>query len=197
MSHRRVRRAAAAASLALVVLALAACASEPQSAPTTTPSSEATSSPTPIATRSPGATPTAHAELPTDCQAILSDEVLAELEGIPLNDEAFGPSGVQADGTLVCIWGDPAADTTYLKTTVSTVSRGPALILLNELADEHDFECYTPDGGTRCELTWENEDYPVTDGRTVFWRDDIMIDTSFSNLAPTGYTSTIVESIFG
>jgi hypothetical protein len=37
----------------------------------------------------------------------------------------------------------------------------------------------------------------VTDGRTLFWRDGILIDTQFSNLAPAGYTSAIVTSIFG
>ena len=100
---------------------------------------------------------------------------------------------MQDDGTLVCIWGDPAADTTRLTTTIQVMSRGPALELLNGLADEHGFTCYTPDGGTRCEKTWQNADYPVTDGRTVFWRDDILIDTTFSNLAPSGYTAAIVE----
>ena len=81
-------------------------------------------------------------------------------------------------------------------TTISYVSRGPVLELLNQLADAEGFTCYTPDGGTRCEKTWQNETYPVTDGRTLFWRDDILIDTWFSNLAPAGYTEAIVASIF-
>ena len=37
----------------------------------------------------------------------------------------------------------------------------------------------------------------MTDGRTLFWRDDILIDTQYSNLAPSGYTAAIVENIFG
>ena len=82
----------------------------------------------------------------------------------------------------------PRADTTHLTTTITVISRGPALDLLNELADDEGFTCYTPDGGTRCEKTWQNEQYPVTDGRTLFWRDDILIDTTYSNLAPSGYT---------
>ena len=101
------------------------------------------------------------------------------------------------DGSLICIWADPAADTTHLTTKISVMSRGPALDLLNGLSADHDFTCYTPEGGTRCEGTWQNKDYPVTDGRTVFWRDDILIDTTFSNLAPSGYTSAIVASVFG
>ncbi len=135
--------------------------------------------------------------LPTDCRAILTAAVLAELGTTPLNDPAFGPSGVQDDGTLVCIWGDPAADTTRLTTTIQVMSRGPALALMNGLDSQHDFTCYTPDGGTRCEATWQNADYPVTDGRTVFWRDDILVDTMFSNLAPTGYTAAIIDTVFG
>ncbi|GAA1943825.1 hypothetical protein [Microbacterium deminutum] len=196
MSHRGVRIAAAAASVAIALTALAACAPEPTATPSVTPSAT-TPSPTPIATRSPGATPAAHALLPTDCRAILTDRVLAELDGIPLNDPAVGPSGVQEDGSLVCIWADPAADTTKLMTTISVMSRGPALELLNGLDGEHKFTCYTPDGGTRCEATWKDKDYPVTDGRTVFWRDDILIDTRFSNLAPSGYTAAIIASVFG
>ena len=97
----------------------------------------------------------------------------------------------------MCLWGSPETDTGRLTTTISVISRGPALDLLNQLADEEGFTCYTPDRGTRCEKTWEDETYPVTDGRTVFWRDDIMIDTAYIGLAPSGYTAAIVESVFG
>ncbi|WP_045264063.1 hypothetical protein, partial [Microbacterium oxydans] len=134
--------------------------------------------------------------LPTDCRAILSEAVLAELGDTPLNDPAFGPSGVGADGTLTCNWADPRADTTRLTTTISRMNRGPALDMLNALANNEGFSCFTPDGGTRCEKTWPNEQYPVTDGRTLFWRDDVLIDTRYSNLAPAGYTSSIVEHLF-
>jgi hypothetical protein len=198
MPDRRVRVAAAAASALLALATLAACAPEPGATPTT--SSEASMSPTPIATITPGASPSATptAAIPSDCEEMLTDDVLADLAGIPLNDPDTGiDGGEQADGSLVCLWRDPAADTTYLMTTISAMSRGPALDLLNQLADEEDFECYTPDGGTRCEKTWENETYPVIDGRTLFWRDGILIDTQYSNLAPPGYTAAIVAGMWG
>ena len=131
------------------------------------------------------------------CRAILSESVLAQLEGVPLNDAAFGPSGVGADGTLTCIWADPGADTTALRTTITAMNRGPALDMLNALSDAEGFSCFTPDGGTRCEKTWPNPQYPVTDGRTLFWRDDVLIDTQYSNLAPDGYTSSIIAHLFG
>lgn len=127
---------------------------------------------------------------------MLTPAVLSQLEGVPLNDPAFGSSGPQPGGGLICVWRDPAADTTGLITTISYMSRGPALDMLNELVAEEGYTCYTPVGGTRCEKTWENETYPVTDGRTLFWRDDILVDTAYSNLAPTGYTDAVVASIF-
>lgn len=196
-----VRLAGAAAALALIA-ALVACAPQTGGDGTDSkpaPSSTASETEGPGATTSPSPSPTpsiAPIALPTDCRAILSADVLAQLDGIPLNDAAFGPSGVGSDGTLTCIWGDPAADTTGLTTTISKMNRGPALDMLNALADDEGFSCFTPDGGTRCEKTWQNEQYPVTDGRTLFWRQDVLIDTRYSNLAPTGYTSAIVAHLF-
>ncbi|CAN7228316.1 hypothetical protein LJR186_000853 [Microbacterium foliorum] len=192
------RIAAGAAALLLVTL-LTGCGStgsgsagpsesgEPSSS--SSPDGSASPSPSPIPTETPIA-------LPSDCRAILSDDVLAQLDGIPLNDAAFGPSGVGDDGTLTCIWADPKADTTRLVTTISLMNRGPALDMLNALVADEGFTCFTPDGGTRCEKTWPNTQYPVTDGRTLFWRDDVLIDSEYSNLAPEGYTSSIVAHLF-
>lgn len=192
-------RAALVAAMASGMLMLAACAPEGGTAspssgtsPSGTPTTTGTASPSP----SPSAT--ASASVPTDCRAILSETVLAELDGTPLNDPATGvATGVQPDGSLVCLWRDPGADTTMLQTTIATMNRGLALDMLNALADTEGFTCYTPEGGTRCEKTWPNPQYPVTDGRTLFWRDDILIDTQFSNLAPAGYTDSIVAHVFG
>ncbi|MDO5629966.1 MAG: DUF3558 family protein [Mobilicoccus sp.] len=179
----------------LSVLLVAGCA--PQPGPSPERSETPTASDPPIETATPTPTPTATpASIPDDCREILTDAVLAELGETPLNDPAFGPSGVQDDGSLICTWGDPRADTTGLSTTISQMNRGPALDLRGELADDEDYSCFTPDGGTRCEKTWQNETYPVTDGRTLFWRDDILIDTRYSNLAPSGYTSAIITSIW-
>lgn len=197
MSHRAACGAGAGAVLLAVAL-LAACAPErgPAGAAPTS-SGSASTSPTGSASPTPSPSATAHAEIPDDCRGMLTAAVLAELDGVPLNDPAFGPSGPQGDGSLICAWGDPAADTTRLVTTISALSRGPALDMLNALVADEGFTCYTPDGGTRCEKTWPNELYPVTDGRTLFWRDDILIDSRYSNLAPSGYTAAIVASVFG
>jgi hypothetical protein len=204
MRHHFSRAAVAAASVIIAATALAGCASGNGTEPTTSasPTQTLVPSPTPIATITPGATPTpsataeATAEIPEDCRSLLTSAVLDQLEGVPLNDPAFDPTGSQPDGSLICRWGDPRADTTGLMTTISYMSRGPALDMLNELADDQDFTCYTPDDGTRCEKTWDNPTYPVTDGRTLFWRAGVMIDTVYSNLAPTGYTDAVIASIY-
>lgn len=190
-------RLAAAASALLLTAVLTACG--PQSTEggpeKPKPSASATADKTAGPSPSPSPTPKGVA-LPTDCRAILSDDVLAQLEGVPLNDAAFGPSGTGDDGTLTCIWADPDADTMSLVTEISKMNRGPALDMLNALVTDEGFTCFTPDGGTRCEKTWPNAQYPVTDGRTLFWREDILIDTRYSNLAPSGYTSSIVKNLF-
>jgi hypothetical protein len=191
--------AGAAALLLVAVLTACGPASDDSGNAGGSPSPSAGASDGPVGTGTPSPSPSPTAKgvaLPTDCRAILSDDVLAQLEGTPLNDAAFGPSGVGTDGTLTCIWADPRADTTSLVTTISAINRGPALDMLNALADNEGFACFTPDGGTRCEKTWPNTQYPVTDGRTLFWRDDIMIDTRYSNLSPSGYTSSIVAHLF-
>lgn len=194
-------RSVAAVAALLLIAGLTGCgaASDGDGASSASPSPSESETPTESASASPTPSPTPTATavaLPTDCRAILSEDVLSQLGETPLNDAAFGPSGVGPNGTLTCIWRDPRADTTGLVTTIERMNRGAALDLLNGLAESEGFSCFTPDGGTRCEKTWQNDQYPVTDGRTLFWRDDILIDTQYSNLAPTGYTASIIASIF-
>ncbi|MFJ6651284.1 hypothetical protein ACIQLJ_00640 [Microbacterium sp. NPDC091313] len=200
MTRRPLTTALLAAGLLAAAAGLAACAPEP-GAPTPSPLAGGTATPGETASAAPTATPTPSAtpvSLPTDCRAILSEQVLAQLADVPLNDPATGvATGVQPDGSLVCLWRDPGADTTALTTEISRMNRGPALDMLNTLKDDQGFSCYTPSGGTRCEKTWPDASYPVTNGRTVFWRDDVLIDTRWSNLAPTGYTDSIVDHLFG
>jgi len=200
----RLPRAATVLALAAGLLLVTACApddpgpapSPSRPSPVETEGVDASASPSP----SPSA-PAVSVSVPTDCRAILSASVLSQLANTPLNDPAFGPSGVQSDGSLICIWGDPGADVTGLTTEISRMNRGPALDMLNALAANEGFNCYTPSGGTRCEkseTTGPDAPYPgIVQGRTLFWRDDILIDTRYANLAPSGYTDSIVQSLFG
>jgi len=195
-------RALAASVLAVAAALLTACAPGSDAPPATsappsasgTPAPTASVSATPTPTTSP--TPTRVVALPTDCRAILSPEVVAQFGDLPLNDPAFGAdAGVQADGGLVCVWGRPDTDTGRLTTSIERMNRGPALDLLNELMTQG-FTCYTPDGGTRCEKTWQDATYNVASGRTVFWREDVLIDTSYINVAVSGYTADLVRHVF-
>ena len=192
--------APALAVATLLVLALTGCtggdAPAPSAPPAATPSDPSEPAQSPRPEDNASSTPAPVVQIPDDCRGILSDDVLAQLDGIPLNDPAFGESGLLTDGSLFCVWGDPAADTTGLTTEISAMQRGSALDLLNGLVDDEGFSCYDVDHGTRCEKTWANEVYPVTDGRTLFWRQDILLDTRYSNLAPRGYTSSIVAHVF-
>ena len=194
MAPRRTALACAAASVLVFAAVLTGCVPEPG----TTPGPDAAgASPSASRTPTPSASPSATlVPIPTDCRAILSSGVLDQLGSMPLNDPALGPSGVQGDGSLICIWGDPAVPGTVLRTTIAYASRGPALDMLNGLLAEG-YACYTPDGGTRCEKTWFSEPDLIPEGRTLFWREDVMIDSSFTNLAPSGYTAAIVGSVFG
>jgi len=194
MLRRLLRPAVATAFVGAALLALTTCAPEADDAAPAPSAPAVSESPTPI----PTITQTAPAvRIPADCRAMLSTDVLSQLGTTPLNDPALGPSGVQSDGSLICIWRDPAADTSGLVTHISRMDRGPALDMLNGLVDTQGFSCYTPDAGTRCEKTWINPTYPVNDGRTLYWRDGVLIDTQYSNLAPTGYTGSIIASVFG
>lgn len=200
MTRRALSVVLLAAGLLAGSAALAACAPEP-GAQTPSPIAEGSATPADTASAAPSGSPTPSATpvaLPTDCQAILSQAVLDQLKDVPLNDPDTGvQTGVQPDGSLVCLWRNPSADITALTTEISRLSRGPALDMLNALKDDQGFSCYTPSGGTRCEKTWQDASYPVMDGRTVFWRDDVLIDTRWSNLAPSGYTDSIVQHLFG
>jgi hypothetical protein len=182
--------------LVLAAALLTSCVPEPGPVPATTGAADAS----PGASGSPAATPTPSPTLialPTDCRALLSPEVLAQLDGVPVNDPAFGAdAGVQKDGSLHCIWGRPDPETTRLQTEISYLNRGPALDMLNALQKDQGFTCFTPDGGTRCEKTWQDSLRPVTDGRTLFWRDGVLVDTRYSNLAPDGYTSAVVAHLW-
>ncbi len=206
MTSRALFRLAPAALLIAAAL-LAGCAPEPGTAAGPAPDTSASAdapSPTPAMTVSAeagGPPPTASGSvvsttvLPRDCAGILGAPARAALASVPLNDAAFGESGSLPDGSLRCVWADPAADTAKIETTIAYAERNPVIDFFNELT-EIGFTCYEPAGGVRCEKTWQNARYPVTDGRTLFFRDGVLIDTQFSHLAPEGYTTGIIASVW-
>lgn len=183
------------------LLLLAGCAPEP-TVPDAGPSGTAAATATPSPTWTSTAAPVPNGPvlsmtvLPEGCEEMLDEGVRAQFDGIPLNDPAYGPSGVLADRSLRCVWAEPGAQTTRLVTTINYAPEQEVLDYLNVLMAEEDFVCYEPQGGLRCEATWQHEKIPVTEGRTLFYRDGVLIDTQYSNLAPTGYTTAVIRSMW-
>ncbi len=132
--------------------------------------------------------------LPDDCRAILTDSVLSELADVPLNAPGMG-GGIRPDSTRVCAWGEPGAAGTWLVTRIGFSPFRAASDALYELGRDG-FTCYEPGGGIRCERTWPHETLPVTQGRTLYYRDGVIVDTQYSNLAPAGYTNAIIASLW-
>ncbi|MBZ6371128.1 MAG: hypothetical protein LBE44_04335 [Microbacterium hominis] len=158
-----------------------------------TPAPQATIAPFPIGA-STSTTPLP-ADLPQGCRDILTGSVLAQLEGVPLNAEGMG-GGIRPDSSRVCVWGEPGAVATRLVTVIGYSPEREARDALYELGNEG-YTCYEPDGGIRCEKTWEHPTLPgVTEGRTLFYRDGVIVDTQYTNLAPKGYTAAIIDYLW-
>jgi hypothetical protein len=208
--HRLSRVAGARASGRLRPLrgAVVACAAVALlvtgCAPATDPAPPSTTAPAPVET-TPAATAPELADfpfgpsvsttpLPDDCRAILTDRVLAELEDVPLNAPGMG-GGIRPDSSRVCAWGEPGAAGTWLVTVIGFSPYREAADALYELG-RNGYTCYEPHGGIRCERTWDHETLPVKQGRTLFYRDGIIVDTQYSNLAPSGYTNAIIASMW-
>ena len=190
----------AAAAVAALALALAGCVAEPSPAPTSDSASAASPRPMPSASLSPfpmGAsvsTTPLPADLPQGCRDLLDAEVLAQLDGVPLNAPGMG-GGIREDSARVCVWGEPGAATTRLITVIGYSPEREARDALYALGEDG-FTCYEPQGGIRCEKTWTDPNLPVEDGRTLFWRDGVIVDTQYSNLAPTGYTDAVIAALW-
>ena len=188
------------------IAVLSGCSGAPDGAATTgdagaatsaassaTPAPQATIAPFPIGA-STSTTPLP-ADVPQGCRDILTGSVLAQLEGVPLNADGMG-GGIRPDSSRVCVWGDPGAVGTWLVTVIGYSPEREARDALYELGVDEGYTCYEPSGGLRCEKSWEHESLPVERGRTVFWRDGVVVDTQYSNLAPSGYTSAVVGAMW-
>lgn len=188
------------------IAVLSGCSGAPDGAATTgdagaatsaassaTPAPQATIAPFPIGA-STSTTPLP-ADLPQGCRGILTGSVLAQLEDVPLNAEGMG-GGIRPDSSRVCVWGEPGAVATRLVTVIGYSPEREARDALYELGNEG-YTCYEPDGGIRCEKTWEHPTLPgVTEGRTLFYRDGVIVDTQYTNLAPKGYTAAIIDYLW-
>lgn len=192
------------ATAAVLAAVLVGCSGTPEGASTgagpTTGTSATAPSPSPTATLAAfpigqsDSTTALPADLPQGCRDILDDAVLAQLEGVTLNAEGMG-GGIRADSARVCVWGEPGAAATRLVTVIGYSPEREARDALYALGSDG-YTCYEPQGGIRCEKTWEHPTLPVEEGRTLFYRDGVIVDTQYSNLAPTGYTDAIIDALW-
>lgn len=198
-----VRRRLAALALSLVAAAaLSACAGVPDGGATTGTGTAAVAAPTPTPSMTiapfpmgPSTSTTAlPANLPQGCRDLLTSTVLQELDGVPLNAEGMG-GGIRADSTRVCVWGEPGAVGTRLVTLIGYSPDQEARDALYALGSQG-YTCYEPHGGIRCEKTWQSATLPVEEGRTLFYRDGVIIDTQYTNLAPAGYTDAVIDALW-
>lgn len=210
MSRRtRTRPAARAtwatwAALAVALPALVTgCAGTPDTSATTGSSdASASASPSPSASPSLAPFPTGPststtallADLPQGCRDLLDDAVLAQLDGVPLNAPGMG-GGIRPDSSRVCVWGEPGAAATWLVTVIGYAPDQEARDALYALGNEG-YTCYEPNGGVRCESTRESGPLPLQQGRTLFYRDGVIVDTQYSNLSPTGYTDAVIDALW-
>lgn len=134
------------------------------------------------------------ADLPQGCRDILDTAVLAQLDGVPLNADGMG-GGIRADSSRVCVWGDPGAIGTRLVTVIGYSPDRAARDALYALGADG-YTCWEPDGGVRCEKTWQDAALPIPQGRTVFYRDGVVVDTQYSNLSPAGYTDAVIDALW-
>jgi len=194
------RRLAALGITLLAALALTACAGTPDTIGTSASAPASPAAPTPAMTLAPfpmgpaTSTTPLPSNLPQGCRDILTASVLQELDGVPLNAEGMG-GGIRSDSTRVCVWGEPGAVGTRLVTLIGYAPDQPARDALYALGNDG-YTCYEPHGGIRCEKTWQSPTLAVEEGRTLFYRDGVIVDTQYSNLAPAGYTDAVIDALW-
>jgi hypothetical protein len=196
---------AAVAGISLCLALLSGCkvgddATPPSSAPSDTPSASASSAPDGVA-------------IPTDCHDTMSDEMYeSTFAGVPLNDEAFGESGVidppepGGEGvdvqqavldqvSLRCIWRDPNADITGLVLEIARITPEAGAAYL-ELVEGSDYECQEKYDGDWCQRVGTESVHGTEVGSTKFVRDDIYIGVEQTNFATNGFLKDVVETLW-
>lgn len=198
----RLSVATATVGLAAGALLLAACAPQTPGPAQPTASASGTASATPTAAVAdfeiapfPTGQSNSTTPLPADCAELLTPEMAAELDGIALNAPGMG-GGIREDSTRVCVWADPGATRTRLVLVIGYAPERAASDALFVLGRDEGYDCYTPDGGVRCEKTWESGTLGLPEGRTLFYRDGVIIDTQYANLAPAGFTASVIDTVW-
>lgn len=132
--------------------------------------------------------------LPASCTAIASAATLttlfADIPSRPANG-LTRPAPAAASKTLECSWfaGDTTGgDVLYYSTTASAAQAYLAVMTANG------FTCAAALGGTRCDKTTPNTQYPVDTVETTFTRDDVWIYISMTNVDAAALLPDIVAT---
>ncbi|GAA5100864.1 hypothetical protein GCM10025760_38750 [Microbacterium yannicii] len=207
---RAKRVAVGCVALIALVVVVSGCRPEPAATPSSSPSitmKDTTPSPSvsPIETQKPQA----DFELPTACEEIYSDAMLASLQSAnpPLNDPGVTMLSTEnADlleiihggaPTLRCSWGQPSE---YgLATNVTVIDDDQAAAILTALPAAG-FGCEALGDGTVCRIEQKGvtlDDKEYTRGETHYVGDGAVVTTAWINFAPDGYTEDVVATLFG
>lgn len=207
---RWTRIAIGCAALVVVAAAATACQPEPTETPSSSPSAT-TERPTtsPAATPTATGTPQAGLDVPGTCEEIYSPAMLAQLQSAnpPLNDPGVTMLSTEnADlleiihggaPTLRCSWGGPGEH--GLATNVTAVDAAQASDILSALPVAG-FACEALGDGTVCRIeqkgiTLDDEEY--TRGETHYVGEGGVVTTAWINFAPEGYTQDVVTTLWG
>ncbi|MEO6115873.1 MAG: hypothetical protein ABIP33_05765 [Pseudolysinimonas sp.] len=191
------RHSAALIGLAIVgVVALTGCtpgAGTPGSDGSSSHSADASADPStkPTVTAAPAAPTFA---LPANCTAIASAATLtalfADIPSRPPGD-LTRPAPTGASKLLTCSWfaGDTTGgDVVYYSTTAAA---GQAYVAVMQ---GNGFVCAAALGGTRCDKTTPNTQYPVDTVETTFTRDNVWIYVSMTNVDATALLPDMVAT---
>jgi hypothetical protein len=148
------------------------------------------------ATPSDAGTPAAAAfTLPADCTAIASSATLtalfADIPSRTPGDLQNRPAPASATKKLTCSWfaGDTTGgDVIYYSAPAAADQAYLAVMQANG------FTCTAALGGTRCDKTTPNTQYPVDTVETTFTRDDVWIYLSMTNVDATPLLPDLVET---
>lgn len=209
IDRHAVRTVSALAGVALLVVALAACATPPEAS--VSPPPTASSPPPPRGTPSSSAAPSDDGAtalvLPGACADIYSDAMFAHLTATapPLNDPlhttpstelAAGREVLEEAPTLRCTWG--GASEYGLSTNVTMVDSGQSTSVA-QAAVESGMTCKQHAEGTICrtrEDVFVDGELYATVGETHYFRDTGWVATHWTNFAPDGYTEDIVATLW-
>ena len=178
------------------VLALAGCtpgtvAPSPDGSSSPSASAGSTDSPTPSVSAAPAA-PTF--KLPANCAGIASAATLNTIfSGVPSRPpgDLIRPAPSSASKKLTCSWftGDTTGGDVIYYSAPAADSQAYLAVMQGK-----GFTCAAALGGTRCDKTTPNTQYPVDTVETTFTRDNVWIYISMTNVDATALLPDMVAT---